>query len=37
MKITALGFVFVIVAVIATILLLRHLAPERNPANPPKE
>jgi hypothetical protein len=37
MRITALGFAFVIVAVIAAILLLRHFAPECKPANPPKE
>ena len=37
MKTTALGLVFVIVAVIVTILLLRHLALERNPADPSKE
>lgn len=37
MKITVLGAVLVVVAVIVAILLLYHLASRYNPANPPKE
>jgi hypothetical protein len=37
MKITVLGAVLVVAAVIVAILLLHYLASRHNPANPPKE